>query len=1240
MAMTLGDIIVNVKSDTSHLTKGFSNAEKRVNSSAKTMNNSIKILTAGLIGLGAVDLVGNLIKQADAMTLINTRLKLATKSTKELTKAQKELFDISQEARVGFSSTVDLFERITRSTRDYATSQKEVIDLTKTINKAMVISGGTAQSMNAAIIQLGQAFSADFQAVGQELASIREQAPRLYQALLEGTNLSSKAFKKHAEDGKLSTQIIIDALKSQSEAVATEFEKVNLTVDQAQTKIKNSSLKIIGSFDDITGASSFIAESISDISKSIDDIDPQKLEDFANDVLITIEDLEITASALNAEIEKTVSLFDRASNPLNEFNIELLNIQNSAVGVTAFFAAVNASLENTSLLFENAGIQAANWIKFLSFDDDKDAFIAANEKIIQSNRLQFKSLEEIGNAGLEAGQKIRKSFAEAEIARAESVKNLQAVENIGTKQLDTQKKILDIKKEISDTDKKAAAAALTARLKEIELDFQIESKRLEKRRIDAGLVSSLGGESTDKNLQAKIELLAIDSHILNQTKDIYEIEKLRSDVIATHLEALEAELELTEDIAGKNILIKEILETKNELAQALTAEQLAQLQIADNLAKKTQQEKDNKKQILDLDYQISLATRELNGEEIKRSEIIAKQIEYLKELLLNSNDIVESKKIELDLLRKQLELEQSISQEKRASNITGGRPSGSTSDSLVGMTFIIPTQSNFFEGISEQRRAREINEQRAYEEAIKRSEKAAEESKRVEDARIKEYKALDLRLRLQGAITKEDKLKIKRMEAIANLEDRSNEAKLREIYLLEDIQKALEDFGAVLAKSINNVTNAISGSISGLKGVSSQAGFGVSVSYQTALQEITASEIALIANPLSTEISSQFTEDYNQFIAAATNFLADTSSFESSRELEFNRAVISAQAAGFQVVASDTVDLLETTNSLLETIAMSLKDGILSDEEKATIAKVATDINNKNDILLGNDTKLATGTDLIGSNSVSAWIAKLMGGKNEGISLTSIANGMNDLEVLTNLDEKDLSNIDIFTQGTVSAIANLEDAIYSIPQPIVNVTTGTTTTTTGTAEPVDSKSDRLDDIMQKISYNTALLAGDYGDLTFSAALAVQETLASLNALVSSGNYAVGGFTGSGFGSNDNSGFKPAGIVHENEWVAPEWMIKANPSLFNALELSRSSGKSLNGYSDGGSVSNQTLGMVGANDYQELYANNVFNQSNGSNSVSIINELEAIRIELNMFRIKNFEQLRDIDTNTQESRFTS
>ncbi|MDQ7061564.1 MAG: hypothetical protein Q9M43_10720 [Sulfurimonas sp.] len=85
-----------------------------------------------------------------------------------------------------------------------------------------------------------------------------------------------------------------------------------------------------------------------------------------------------------------------------------------------------------------------------------------------------------------------------------------------------------------------------------------------------------------------------------------------------------------------------------------------------------------------------------------------------------------------------------------------------------------------------------------------------------------------------------------------------------------------------------------------------------------------------------------------------------------------------------------------------------------------------------------------------------------MGPGSEGISLTSIASGMNDLSVLTNLDERDLSNIDVFTQGTVSAIVGLNDAINNLPAPIVNVVADRTTTTTIVAAPiVETKADRL-----------------------------------------------------------------------------------------------------------------------------------------------------------------------------------
>ena len=69
----------------------------------------------------------------------------------------------------------------------------------------------------------------------------------------------------------------------------------------------------------------------------------------------------------------------------------------------------------------------------------------------------------------------------------------------------------------------------------------------------------------------------------------------------------------------------------------------------------------------------------------------------------------------------------------------------------------------------------------------------------------------------------------------------------------------------------------------------------------------------------------------------------------------------------------------------------------------------------------------------------------------------------------------------------------------------------------------------------------------------------------------------GGFTGSGFGSPDRTGFKPAGIVHENEYVTPKWMLE-NPVVADVvgwMESVRTGRVSLpKGYADGGIASEE------------------------------------------------------------------
>lgn len=308
MALRL-DFVVNDKATPE--IKKLQTQLKQLQPTIKGAETSFLGLNSSLVKLGATylsvqgisNLTGSFISIADEATQMTTKLNLATDSMAELNTAQSELFSIAQETRTSLSSNADLFERLSRSTRDYNLEQKELLDITETINKAIVISGASSASSQAAIVQFGQALSADFQSVGQELASVREQAPRLYQALLEGTNTTSKEFKKLAEEGKLSTEIIIKALKSQGIAVSDEFGKVQRTVEQSSTQAGNSILLLVDNFDDLLSISENVTSAIDGFRGAIDSLN--KIVESSKPVteIFELDVLESQAKELQTQID-------------------------------------------------------------------------------------------------------------------------------------------------------------------------------------------------------------------------------------------------------------------------------------------------------------------------------------------------------------------------------------------------------------------------------------------------------------------------------------------------------------------------------------------------------------------------------------------------------------------------------------------------------------------------------------------------------------------------------------------------------------------------------------------------------------------------------------------------------------------------------------------------------------------------------------------------------------------------
>jgi len=245
--------------------KAAKNMEKQFHKA----NNASNLLARGIALITASLGIRELVNYADTWKLINGRLGLVTNGTGNLIAVQNRLFDIAQRSRVRLSETVDLYSRIARSTKELGKSQLDTLAVTEAINKSLIVSGSSAESSNAAIIQLGQGFASGALR-GQELNSVMEQTPRLAEAIAAGMGLTIGQLRKQGAEGKLTAEVVFNALLGQREAIEKEFKKMPITIGQSLIMIKNSFLKYLGTADDEKSISSRVANGIKKIAENFE----------------------------------------------------------------------------------------------------------------------------------------------------------------------------------------------------------------------------------------------------------------------------------------------------------------------------------------------------------------------------------------------------------------------------------------------------------------------------------------------------------------------------------------------------------------------------------------------------------------------------------------------------------------------------------------------------------------------------------------------------------------------------------------------------------------------------------------------------------------------------------------------------------------------------------------------------------------------------------------------------------
>ncbi|HWH75547.1 MAG TPA: tape measure protein [Methylibium sp.] len=464
-----------------------------------------------------------LIAAADEFKSLNARLKLVTGSTEEYADAQVKLFDLAQRTRSSLGETINLYARIANATKDAGVGQDTLLQVVETVNQAVQLSGASAQAAEAALIQLGQGLASGALR-GEELNSVLEQTPALADAIAKGLGVTRGELRKLGQDGKLSAEQVLTALRNQREEVAQQFAQLPLTVGQSVTLLKNAGLQLVGAFDTVSGATGGLSGVIKDLAEFIgsdavigavtafaktwSDAFAQLVAD-AREALRIIEDAtgDIVGTGENA-----VQLIVRAFTELPR------NLRSVVRIVTTLFAGLvdvivaNATLakEAIAAIFTDDTIEAAierrNRRVQAAFQTVRDLI----DEEVAANRQAAADAKAAGAAAVAARQASRTRIGNTSTGSFRSQPSdasRRQAESLRKAELDAQEKLADdsAKRQLSILeqlyeDSRIATAEYFQRREEIELQALDRAIAIERQRLSVG-----GAEAVKARTQ--IELL-------------------------------------------------------------------------------------------------------------------------------------------------------------------------------------------------------------------------------------------------------------------------------------------------------------------------------------------------------------------------------------------------------------------------------------------------------------------------------------------------------------------------------------------------------------------------------------------------------------------------------------------------------------------------------------------------------------------------------------------------------------
>jgi tape measure domain-containing protein len=252
-----------------HMDSGFSKARQGLASISRELATARTAFIAYQAVTRSASLAKKVLEESDAYAGMTARLKLVSNSAAQFQSLQGNLYRQAQSGAVAIEDQTALYVKMARATEGTGRSARDLLGVVDIISKGLRISGANTAEAASAVLQFGQAMGSG-KIQGQEFMAMNEAAPIILDAVRKSLGLTKAEFRAWAEQGKLSTEVVIESLLKMRGEFDRQAAELPNTFGQAMKRLANSVFEWNAAVAEASGFSKLFTDLANSASKFLD----------------------------------------------------------------------------------------------------------------------------------------------------------------------------------------------------------------------------------------------------------------------------------------------------------------------------------------------------------------------------------------------------------------------------------------------------------------------------------------------------------------------------------------------------------------------------------------------------------------------------------------------------------------------------------------------------------------------------------------------------------------------------------------------------------------------------------------------------------------------------------------------------------------------------------------------------------------------------------------------------------